>query len=58
LAGSSLFASVGEITISVVEPVVLGARSARFFKDFDVFAPENPKFSLVLMAHGTVMGYS
>ena len=46
LAGSSLFASAGEITISVVELVVLGARSARFFKDFDVLAAENLIFSL------------
>ena len=36
------------------------ARAARdFFEDFDVIAPENPKFSLVPMAdgrHRTVMG--
>jgi hypothetical protein len=59
LAGSSLFKSVREITMLVVHRVVFGARSARFFKDFDVIAPKNPKISLVPIAHGhhgTVMG--
>ena len=56
MAGSSPFASVGEMMISMVEPVVLLflvrllARAARdFFKDVDVFAP---KIEIFFDPHG------
>ena len=47
LEGSSLFSSVGKITMSVGTNWWSLARAARdFFKDFDVLAAENPIFSL------------
>ena len=46
------------LVVQMVHGRLWRAQRAIFFKDSDVIAHENPKFSLVPMAFETVMGYS